>query len=162
MNSIKQWYVVYTRVRWEKKVTGLLTRKQLECYCPMTMSERQWSDRNKEICEPLFASYVFVYVSEKDHIPIKQTEGVLSLVHWLGKPAVIKPAEIDAIREFVRMHRSVSVKKTQVQTDGHTWLSDAPADGSITLSLPSLGCEISARDLSVTECLKQNSHEKIL
>src|SRR5258706_5427248 len=94
----KQWYALYTRPRWEKKVADLLEKKKVEVYCPLNKVKRQWADRKKIVYEPLFASYVFVYVSEREELNIKQTDGVINFVYWLNKPAVIRNEEIDTIR----------------------------------------------------------------
>jgi transcription antitermination factor NusG len=48
--------------------------------------------------EPLFKSYVFVHVSEAEQSRVRMTNGVLNYVYWNGKPAIIKDAEIDTIR----------------------------------------------------------------
>ena len=66
-----QWYAVYTKPRWEKKVADLLTKKQIENYCPLNRVLRQWSDRKKVILEPLFTSYVFVRISESNQLAIR-------------------------------------------------------------------------------------------
>jgi len=77
MNSGKNWYAVYTRPKWEKKVAELLSRKRIENYCPLHKSIKQWSDRKKTIFEPLFNSYVFVHVDETDHLPVRQTKKLM-------------------------------------------------------------------------------------
>ncbi|MCK7558014.1 UpxY family transcription antiterminator [Chitinophaga sedimenti] len=94
------WYAVYTKSRCEKKVAALLARKQLECYCPMNEVESQWSDRRKIVQEPLFKSYVFVRIPERLMSVVRQTEGVVNFVYWLGRPAVISDPEIDMMRRF--------------------------------------------------------------
>ena len=101
MEQKKQWYAVYTRPRWEKKVANLLTRKEIENYCPLNKIVRQWADRKKTVYEPLFTSYVFVYTSENEMLPIRQTDGVLNFVYWLGKPAVIREEEIETIKDLL-------------------------------------------------------------
>ena len=56
------WFAVYTKPRWEKKVSGILDDNGIENYCPLNKVVKQWSDRKKVILEPLFKSYVFVRV----------------------------------------------------------------------------------------------------
>src|SRR5690242_2529438 len=114
MNKELKWYAVHTRQRWEKKVASLLEKKGIEQYCPLNKVLRQWSDRKKTVLEPLFTSYVFIRVAEADHLKVKQTEGVLSLVHWLGKPAVIKEEEIEVIRQFLTEYPNVQLEKAAV------------------------------------------------
>jgi len=150
MESGKNWYAVYTRPKWEKKVSDLLSRKKIENYCPLYKSVRQWSDRKKTILEPLFTSYVFVNVAENDHLPVKQTDGVLNFVYWLGKPAVIKNEEIDVIRQFLSENEHVKLEQIEVNVNDRVKIINGPFkywEGSVTeirpksvkVLLPSLG-----------------------
>jgi len=66
MTDAKKWYAVYTRPRWEKKVSELVTKKKLTTYCPLNRVVKQWSDRKKVIFEPLFTSYVFVNAQKEN------------------------------------------------------------------------------------------------
>ena len=108
------WYAVYTKPRWEKKVSDLLTRKKIENYCPLNKVQRQWSDRKKIIKEPLFKSYVFVHIPAEDHLPVRETDGVMNFVYWLGKPAVIRDEEIDVIKRFMNEYPNVQLEKAAV------------------------------------------------
>ncbi len=107
MSETKNWYVVYTKPRWEKKVSGLIARKGLEVYCPLNKVRRRWSDRYKVVEEPLFKSYVFVHIAEEDQIRIRLTDGVVNFVYWQGKPAVVRPEEIQVIRRFLKEYEDV-------------------------------------------------------
>src|SRR5262245_50039934 len=93
----KQWYALYTRARWEKKVADHLEKGKFQVYCPVNKIQRQWADRKKVILEPLFTSYVFVCVSSTELAQVRQADGVINIVHWLNKPAVIRQEEIDTI-----------------------------------------------------------------
>ena len=77
MIEMKNWYALYTRSRWEKKVAELLTRKQVENYCPLNRVQRQWSDRRKIVMEPLFRSYVFVHMTEAEQLTARSVDGVI-------------------------------------------------------------------------------------
>ena len=122
----KQWYALYTRPRWEKKVADLLEKKKVEVYCPLNKVHRQWADRKKTVMEPLFSSYVFVYVSEQEHLNIKQTDGVVNFVHWLNKPAIIRNEEIDTIKKFLNEYDHVTVEKTQVNLNDRVRIINGP------------------------------------
>lgn len=106
----RKWYAIYTMPRWEKKVAKLLNDNQLEAYCPLNVTIKQWSDRKKKVEEPLFKSYVFVRVSDKEQLAVKETTGVLNFVYWLRKPAVIKDFEIENIRRFLNEYQDVTVQ----------------------------------------------------
>jgi len=115
MHSVtKKWYVVYTRPRWEKKVADQLSRKKIDHYCPLNRVHRQWADRKKIVLEPLFSAYVFVQIDETEQLSVRLTDGVINFVYWLGKPAVIKNEEIQAIGEFLNDYRDVRLEKTAV------------------------------------------------
>jgi transcription antitermination factor NusG len=104
------WYAVYTKPRWEKKVFDLLTRKNIDAYCPLNKMRKKWSDRMRTVYEPLFKSYVFVRVTEAEKSAVRMTEGIINFVYWLGKPAVIKESEIENIRRFLKEHESQTIE----------------------------------------------------
>jgi len=114
---MKKWYAVYTHAKWEKKVAALLTRKNIENYCPLNKVSRQWSDRKKIVYEPLFTSYVFVHVTDKEYLSVLQTDGVLNYVSWQGRPAIIRDSEIELVRNFLLEHGSVRLEKIAVDVD---------------------------------------------
>ncbi|MFQ5639885.1 MAG: transcription termination/antitermination NusG family protein, partial [bacterium] len=47
--KVKDWYVLYTRSRCEKKVARELTCAQVETFLPMNSVIKTWSDRKKLI-----------------------------------------------------------------------------------------------------------------
>lgn len=107
MKEKKNWYAVYTKPRWEKKVNLLLDKKGVEAYCPLTKVRRKWSDRYKVIEEPLFKSYVFVYITEEEKQEVRFTDGVVNFIYWLGEPAIIKKEDIQIIRRFLQEYEYV-------------------------------------------------------
>lgn len=107
----KNWYVVYTRPRWEKKIAENMLRVGIEHYCPINKVTRQWSDRKKTVLEPIFKGYVFVKIEDEKKWDIKTIPGILNFVHWLGKPARIREEEIDTIRKFLKEFDDVTVEK---------------------------------------------------
>lgn len=146
----EKWYAIYTKPRWEKKVSETLNLMKLESYCPLNKVHRQWSDRKKVVMEPLFTSYVFVRVTEKQHAEIKKVNGVLSLVTWLGKPAVIKDHEIETIKQFLSAHSNVKLEKAQVRISDSVQITAGALTGkegtvvtvknsSAIVALPTLG-----------------------
>jgi transcription antitermination factor NusG len=115
--SNKQWFAIYTKPRWEKKVHHLLSEKGLEAYCPLNKVTRKWSDRMKTVEEPLFKSYVFVRVEEDEKTSVRMTNGVVNFVYWLGKPAVVKDREIEVIRKFLNEYENVMAEPLDLNPD---------------------------------------------
>ena len=114
----RTWYAVYTKPRWEKKVYRLMIEGGVEAYCPLNKVRKKWSDRLKLVEEPLFKSYVFVHIDmNAQQAEVRETNGVLNFVYWLGKPAVIKSKEIDQIRRFLNEHENVTVESMDLRPD---------------------------------------------
>lgn len=100
-DNSKKWFALYTKPRWEKKVSQVLDRKGVECWCPLKRTEKQWSDRKKIVEEPLFTSYVFVRIDQTERTAVLMTDGILNFVYHVGKPAIIRDEEIDIIKKFL-------------------------------------------------------------
>jgi transcription antitermination factor NusG len=115
--SKKNWYAVYTKPRWEKKVYALLDSKGMEAYCPLNRVRKKWSDRVKWVEEPLFKSYVFVRVAEAGLADVRLTNGVVNFVYWLGKPAMVRDKDIAVIRQFLNDHDEVVAIPLGLETD---------------------------------------------
>lgn len=92
------WYVVYTKPKWEKKVAEKLNQLGIECYCPIITQVKQWSDRKKKVEVPLFNSYVFVQLPDTDRNSVFQVAGVVRYLFWLGKAAIVRNEEIETIK----------------------------------------------------------------
>ena len=83
------WFVFYTKARWEKKVSDYLIRFGYEPFLPLVTEVHQWSDRKKKVVVPLFRSYIFVNSTE-DKIPdILKIPGISWAIKVEGKPAVL-------------------------------------------------------------------------
>jgi transcription antitermination factor NusG len=129
----------------------LLNRRGVETYCPVNKVYRQWSDRKKQLSIPLFTSYVFVNVDEPDLSKIRSiTSSILSVVYWLGRPAIIQNAEIQEIKTFLNKHSAIKLEKRPVNLNDEVMIIRGPfynkhgivqsvKNHSVVLSLPSLG-----------------------
>lgn len=146
----KNWYVLYTRPQCEKKVAALLTKKRLEYFIPQVCVQEQKTWRNKALFRPLFKSYVFVHVTAEQAALLAHADGVINLLHWLGKPAVINEAEINDIKEFTNGYQHINLEKLAVNSDvkeGSIYRSLYEMEGNviavqnkaIKINLPSLG-----------------------
>jgi len=146
----KNWYAVYTKPNCEKKVASLFTKRKIENFCPLNCIKIQSFRRGKIIKEPLFKSYVFVNITGDEITQLKQVDGVISLLYWMGKLAIIREDEIEAIKEFNNNHENIELERTHVNTTDIARIVDGPSysmDGKVfalknkTLKvyLPSLG-----------------------
>ena len=93
------WYALYTKPRNEKKVEEQLHKMGLEVFCPKVSVVKQWSDRKKKVSQSLIPSYVFIKIKEQERDLVFSVSGVVRYLFFLGKPAIIKESEINAMKE---------------------------------------------------------------
>jgi transcription antitermination factor NusG len=95
------WYVVYTKSRYEKAVADKLNLLGIEVYCPLLKRKKLWSDRWKWVEEPLFRSYCFVSLEEKDKDLVFSVPGVVRYVYHCGQPATIREKEMNLLKKWL-------------------------------------------------------------
>jgi transcriptional antiterminator RfaH len=120
------WYVLYTKARWEKKVFDRLTEDGFNAYCPLQIKWRQWSDRIKKVEFPIFPSYVFVNCDLQAHDRIRRISGVVNFVYWLGKPATIKETEFSNIRNFVSDYSEYEINFKTLHEKDEIYIQTGP------------------------------------
>ncbi|SHG60374.1 UpxY family transcription antiterminator [Flavobacterium johnsoniae] len=109
------WYVIYTKPKWEKKVADKLTQIGIECYCPLITQVKQWSDRKKKVEVPLFNSYVFIQIEDTDRNSVFEVAGIVRYLFWLGKPAVVRDEEINVIKNSLKASNIADISVSQIQ-----------------------------------------------
>lgn len=97
----KTWFAIYVKSRSEKKVAQLLEECGIDFYLPLIKQLKQWSDRKKWVVEPLFKSYVFVHIEEKQYFQLLQVPGVVRYISFEKKAVPIRPQQIEAIKYFL-------------------------------------------------------------
>jgi len=97
----RNWYALLTRHQHEKSIALALANKNHEVYLPLYRSARRWKDRPKRIWLPLFPCYVFIREGMDRQLQIVSTPGVIRIVAWGGRPAIIPQAQLDAVRQIV-------------------------------------------------------------
>lgn len=95
------WYVLYTRSRYEKAVAEKLILAGMEAYCPVLKTRKKWSDRYKWVEEPLFRSYCFVRIDEKEREKAVLVPGVVRFLYHCGKPAVIREKDMVVVKSWL-------------------------------------------------------------
>ena len=77
MSEQTRWYALAVRYQHEQQAERALHSKGLETLVPLYSSQRQWSDRVKEMQVPLFAGYVFC-LTRSDTLPKLNNETQIS------------------------------------------------------------------------------------
>lgn len=150
--NLYEWYVVYTRQGMETKVTRELSKRNIECYCPVNKATGKWWTLGRKHAQPLFTSCVFVKLREKDVAELKKINGVVNVLYWLGRPAVVNDDEILMIKDFLCNHTEVSVERTTVRTMNYVYgtattkpgYEQDHTAGKYKLELPTIGFRVVA------------------
>jgi Transcription antiterminator len=85
-------------MRKESLVATQLEGQGFECFLPKYKSVREWSDRKKEVEQPLFPGYLFCRFEYSQRRPVVVTPGVLLVVGCGRAPMPIEDREIEAIQ----------------------------------------------------------------
>ncbi|MEN9907231.1 MAG: hypothetical protein RLZZ540_372 [Bacteroidota bacterium] len=152
------WYVVYTKPKWEKKVAEQLTERGVECYCPLITQVRQWSDRKKKVEVPLFNSYIFVRLAEADRNLVFQSSGAVHYLFWLGKPAIVRDEEINTIKKWLTTPDQYEISISSLQVGDKVTLESGPfksqeaivqevTKNNYILVLESMGCVLKMKKI---------------
>ncbi len=149
------WYALYTKPRKEQKIAQQLDQLGFTIYLPLKTEMKQWSDRKKKITSPLFSSYVFIQIEDSKRAEVFIIDGVLNYVFWLGKPAVIRSAEIELMRsEIEKSNGEVVIReieageRIQLQQGlfkGKEAVIEHVSNQKAHLFLPSLGVKLVIR-----------------
>jgi transcription antitermination factor NusG len=158
----RHWYAVYTRPLKERKVAALLTKKGIENFCPMVQTLDSRSAAKKEEFQPLFNAYVFVFMLESEVKSLLNLPGIVSIIYWKAKPAVINSQEIDILKQLTTTYSSIKLEKTAVDMNGVANLIGEPMIAykensmslkyqSLKINLPTLGYNMIAERSRPTE-----------
>jgi len=98
----KNWHVVYTRSRAEKKVIEELTFNNIECFLPLQKKLRQWKDRKKWVDMPLMSGYCFVHITKKEYDKVLAVNNIVCYVTFEGKAAVVPDNQIDSLKQMLQ------------------------------------------------------------
>ena len=93
------WFALQVRSRREGLVATQLTGQGFECFLPLYKSERRWSDRVKEIDQPLFPGYLFCRFDLHNRGPLLMTPGVQQIVGIGRTPIPVAESEVESIRQ---------------------------------------------------------------
>jgi transcription antitermination factor NusG len=98
-----EWYALYTRSRFEKKMLSELTDRSIEVFLPMREILSRWKDRKKRIWVPLFPGYIFVnhVDTPENRFRILNIPGAVRFVGMEGHANPIPEAQIQCVRRFL-------------------------------------------------------------
>ena len=122
------WYALYTKSRHEKLVEEGLRKKGIETFLPLRKIIRHWSDRKKEIQEPIFKGYLFVQIPLSQQREVLQTQGSVRLVGFNAHPVPISEKDLNAVRRFVQEEISLD-PYPYLETGSRVYIRSGPLRG---------------------------------
>jgi len=159
-----QWYAVYTAPRAEKKVSERFTEAGIEHYLAVQKVKRHWSDRIKEVIEPVVRGYIFVHIPETEFRKVLTTYGAISFVREFGKPVTIPDKQMSRFRFMVDYSdEPVEFSQEQFEPGETVNICRGPLQGlmgelveikgkhKVVVRLDKLGCALTTVSLSFLE-----------
>jgi transcriptional antiterminator RfaH len=132
----QKWYVIKTNSRAEKKVEERLQKLGFEVFLPLQTSLKQWSDRKKKVSTPLISSTLFIHTSELDLRLIYNTPGFHSVLHYQGKPAIVRDFEINNLKIILQPELEDQFEETtSIETGDLVEVIKGPFQGLIATSI---------------------------
>ena len=110
----KNWYLIYTKNNWEKKIASKLSKRKIENYYPLHSVITNKNGKAKVQKVPLFPNYLFVKTAESDKDFILSLNKVINFVYWKQRPALVSENDILLIKNFTKNFYDIKVQKIQV------------------------------------------------
>ena len=92
------WYALQVRSRKEGYIASQIQGQGFECLLPTYKSIRKWSDRVKELEQPLFPGYLFCRFDFQNRRPVITTPGVFQIVGFGRTATPVADEEIRALQ----------------------------------------------------------------
>ena len=78
---------------------------------PLVKKVRQWKDRKKKIEMPLFNSYIFVNFDYKNRFDVLETHGIVKIINFGGKPAIIPDWQIESLKQMLEFPGTLQLEQ---------------------------------------------------
>lgn len=111
----KNWYVLVTKPKYEKKVSSGLSKVNIINYLPLHKQQRIWHDRKKWVETPLFSSYIFVNIEERSRNKVFGVNGIVKYISNAGRVAILKEEEMERIVRLCSYLGEVEIDKNNVK-----------------------------------------------
>jgi transcription antitermination factor NusG len=95
------WFALQVRSRRESIIADQLHRQGYECFLPLYKNIRRWSDRMKELEQPLFPGYLFSRFDFQNCRSLLMTPGVQQVVGNGRSPIPVEESELESVRQML-------------------------------------------------------------
>ena len=122
------WFAVYTRSHFEKKMYNALSRLPYKVFLPQIKEHRIWSDRVKKVIVPLIPGYVFIQIPRNKLSILYGYPGFVKIVSSAGIPCPIREEDIKLMERI--MNHDIPVEKVfSYQTGDKVLVTRGPFKG---------------------------------
>ena len=147
----RPWYVIQTRSRFEKKCIRFFTKMGISSYLPLQKKMKVWSDRIKQVEEPLFPGYLFIQFSESERYQILNTPGIVRFVSFGGTYATVNTKQMQAVQKAISSDLDLEVVDIVLKSGQEVLITSGPfkdnyarlvrhnGKGKLLLALDSIG-----------------------
>ncbi len=123
------WYAVHTKPRQENVAQTSLEREGLTTFFPKLRRRRTIRRVRKWVINPLFPGYLFArFDADRQARLVKYANGVINIVSFGGKPALVEEALLDQIRAHAEQD-VVTVQPTHFQPGEAVEIQAGPLRG---------------------------------
>lgn len=153
METVKQWYIVYTKPEREHKVCESLRRKKLDSFYLANKLTKTSYGKERVAHKILLERFVFVALSEDELNIIRNIDNITNFVHWLAKPVILSADDIYLLRRFFDMHDGIRLEKRKVNLAEPASISSSFSDkdrDTIHFNFPALGYVMIAEESKTT------------
>ena len=161
---MKTWYAVYTKQNCEKNVVFHLRRKKIKFFYPLN-----YVLFNGKYCsQPLFPSYIFVYMAEPALNGIPEINDIISIVYWKNQPVSFADQEMERIISFLQNHKIIEVEKIDIDTkpvqnevyiiENTQFQNEDPALNMDALAIPMLGVRLKSERIPAQSFQLRKNH----
>jgi hypothetical protein len=105
-----EWFVLYIKEGYHKKIANSLYKKKIESYFPITKNNTV----AKSPAKGLFVSYLFVKTTAVQLKEVSKLQGVINCLYWLDSPATVEDGEIETLKLFLNSYTNIYFKKTGI------------------------------------------------
>lgn len=123
------WYAVYTKSRAEKKLAGELDKLGISNYLPLKKTERQWSDRKKQVEVPAINCYLFVNIEPTQKEVLFRQPHFVAFVRSFGEAAIIPDDQMDIMRRTVEGIEAFEIVATTILVGQKVKITSSPLEG---------------------------------
>ncbi len=129
----REWYAVYTKSHFERKVNVVLSKKKITTFLPLRRGKTRIAGFYRFTEVPLFRSYLFINISpnSEEYFNVLNTTGVSNIVKRGNSPCPIPSEIIESLQKLVeKMNDEISVI-TQIKRGERVMIIKGPLKGTI-------------------------------